>query len=131
MASTTVASTLVAAQEAPVVMDKGNAEHYLWGGENDGWHYLKRDDLSVIRERMVPGSMEERHLHKTSRQFFTVLSGTMTIEIGGTDHVLAAGQGIEVPPGLPHQAKNVSPDAVEFLVVSMPPSHGDRVPAPR
>ncbi len=24
------------------------AEHYLWGGNCDGWHLLKRDDMSVI-----------------------------------------------------------------------------------
>jgi hypothetical protein len=25
-----------------------NAEHYLWGGDCDGWHLLQRNDLSAI-----------------------------------------------------------------------------------
>jgi hypothetical protein len=44
------------AQSAPHVVDTGNAEHYVWDGTNDGWHFLKRDDLGIIRERMVPGA---------------------------------------------------------------------------
>jgi mannose-6-phosphate isomerase-like protein (cupin superfamily) len=119
-----------AAQNAPHIVEIGSAEHYVWGGANDGWHLLKRDDLSIIRERMVPGSKEERHLHRKARQFFQVLSGTFTIEIAGTDFTLKPGQGIEVPPGTPHQAKNLTASPVEFFVVSMPPSHGDRVAAP-
>ena len=124
-------SPATAAEDAPQVMDTSNAEHYLWGGENDGWHYLKRDDLSVIREKMVPGGVEERHLHARSRQFFIVIAGPMTLEIGGTEHLLATGQGIEVPPGVPHQAINRTAEPIEFYVISMPPSHGDRVPAPK
>jgi mannose-6-phosphate isomerase-like protein (cupin superfamily) len=118
------------AQDAPHIVDTGNAEHYVWGGTNDGWHFLKRDDLSIIRERMVPGAKEERHLHRKSRQFFHVLAGTFTVEIAGTDFTLKPGQGIEVPPGTPHQAKNPTDAPAEFLVISMPPSHGDRVAAP-
>ena len=26
---------------API--DRGNAEHYVWGGSNDGWHLVTRD----------------------------------------------------------------------------------------
>jgi hypothetical protein len=26
-----------------------NAEHYIWGEICDGWHLLKRDDMSVIQ----------------------------------------------------------------------------------
>lgn len=117
------------AQNAAHIVDIGNAEHYLWGGANDGWYLLKRDDLQIIRERMVPGSKEERHLHRKARQFFQVLAGTLVIEIAGTDFTLKPGQGIEVPPGTPHQTKNLTDSPIEFVVVSMPPSHGDRVSA--
>jgi len=36
------------------------------------------------------------------------------------------GQGLEIDPGVPHQASNDSENSVDFLVVSQPPSHGDR-----
>ena len=34
----------------------------------------------------------------------------------------------DMPPGTAHQAINDSDADVEFLVVSTPPSHGDRIP---
>ena len=56
-----------------------SAEHYVWGGVCDGWHLLKRDDLSVIRERVPAGAAETPHRHARSRQFFYVLEGEAVI----------------------------------------------------
>jgi mannose-6-phosphate isomerase-like protein (cupin superfamily) len=41
--------------------------------------------------------------------------------------VLAAGQGLTLRPGIAHKARNGSTMEVRFLVISEPPSHGDRV----
>ncbi|MEC3911067.1 cupin domain-containing protein [Sphingobium sp. CR2-8] len=114
----------------PAPVEKAGAEHYVWGGVNDGWHLVKRDDLSVIEERILPGSSEVRHYHARARQFFYVLSGELTMEAAGQTHKLMAGQGIEIAPGVPHQAQNRSDKPVEILVTSSPKSHGDRVEAP-
>lgn len=106
------------------------AEHYTWGQRCDGWHLVKQPELSVIQERMPPGTSEVRHVHKTARQFFFIVSGTAVIEADGSEHELGAGQGLEVAPHVAHQVFNRSNADVEFLVVSQPPSHGDREPAP-
>lgn len=108
----------------------GNAEHYRWGQGCDGWHLLAGDDLSVIEERMPPGTAESRHRHERSRQFFYVLEGALTIELEGDVHRLAAGHGLHVPPGQAHQVRNESHADVRMLVVSSPRSHGDRVDVP-
>ena len=76
---------------------------------------------------MPPGAHEVRHRHAYARQFFYVLSGTLTMEVDGTRHRLDARTGLELPPGAAHQAINDSNADVQFLVVSTPPSHGDRV----
>ena len=102
------------------------AEHYRWGGTSDGWHLLRRDDLSVIRERVPPGGCEVRHRHAHARQFFYVLDGIAVLEIDGVRHTLDAGQGIHIPPGAAHQFRNESEADVHFLVVSAPKAHGDR-----
>lgn len=112
-------------------VDTTTAEHYTWGTGCDGWHLVERDDLSVISERVPPGEAEDRHRHRQSRQFFYVLSGEAVLEVDGGDHHLTEGMGIEVPPAEPHQFRNESDSDVEFLVVSAPPSHGDRVRVPR
>jgi len=100
------------------LISQKNAEHYLWGAGCDGWHLVKRDELSVIHERMPPATAEVRHFHRESRQFFFVLSGTATLEVDGQIEVLQAHEGAEVPPGLPHQMFNRSEEDMEFLVIS-------------
>jgi mannose-6-phosphate isomerase-like protein (cupin superfamily) len=103
-----------------------DAEHYRWGDVCDGWHLLKLDELSVIRERVPPGACETRHRHARSRQFFYVLEGSAVIEVEGTRHTLRAGEGLHVPPLAAHQFRNESDCDVHVLVVSAPKSHGDR-----
>jgi quercetin dioxygenase-like cupin family protein len=103
------------------------ADHYRWGNHCDGWHLVRAGSLSVIEERMPPGSREARHRHAAARQFFYVLAGVLTMEVDGTSHRLAARSGIEIAPGVAHQAINNGDTDAEFLVVSTPPSHGDRI----
>lgn len=113
----------------PAPVRSESAPHYRWGAGCDGWHLLRAPGLSVIQERMPPGTAEVRHSHGVARQFFYVLRGELELELAGVRHRLAAGTGLEVPPGAPHQASNRSEVDVELLVISQPPSHGDRRPA--
>ncbi len=106
------------------------AEHYLWGDGCDGWHLLRRDDLSVIQERVPPGKSERKHYHGHSRQFFYVLRGTATLVIGGETVTLSPREGVEIPPSIPHQLRNDTEEDIEFIVISAPKSHGDRVDLP-
>ncbi len=103
-----------------------NVEHYFWGEGCDGWHLLNRDDVSLIQERMPPGTSERMHYHKVARQFFFILEGTATMDFGGNRIVLEKHQGIEVPPEASHQLRNESPGDLSFLVFSVPKSHNDR-----
>lgn len=112
------------------MISKDTAEHYVWGGDCDGWHLVQGPDLSVIHERMPAGRAEVRHRHERARQFFFVLSGVLTLEVDGAPEDLGAGQGREVPPLAPHQALNRSGAPVEFLVISQPATRGDRTPVP-
>ena len=98
------------------------------GDACDGWHRLASDDLSVIEERMPPGTAEQRHLHQHARQFFLVLEGEATLD--GLSRVLRRGQGLHVPPGAPHQMRKDSGADIRFLVVSAPKRRGDRVSSP-
>lgn len=103
------------------------AEHYLWGNGCSGWHLLQRDDLSIIEECVPPGQSEKRHFHRISRQFFYILQGEAVLETEGNEVILQAHQGIEVPPNIVHQFRNVSNCDVRFLVISMPKAQGDRI----
>ncbi|MGA7632215.1 MAG: cupin domain-containing protein [Terriglobales bacterium] len=107
-------------------ISKATAEHYTWGNGCDGWHLVKNPQLSVIQERMPAGTVEVRHFHHHAQQFFYVLAGKTAMEVDDRTIILSAGDGIWIPAGTPHQMKNDSGDEVYFLVISQPPSHGDR-----
>ena len=109
------------------VISKDSAEHYTWGDGCDGWRLVDRTELSVIHERMPPGTAEVWHHHQIARQFFFVLAGTATMEVGGVCHTLHVQQGMEIAPGLSHQMRNDSNTDVQFLVISQPTTRGDRV----
>ena len=109
------------------VISTQTAEHYTWADCCDGWHLLRSGELSVIQERMPPKTSEATHFHSHSRQFFYVLSGTLSILLNDTLHTLHAEQGLEVPPKATHRVFNDADSEVRFIVVSAPPSHGDKV----
>lgn len=108
-------------------ISKGNAEHYVWGDQCDGWFLVKNEQLSVIHERMPAGTAEARHYHQRARQFFFILSGTATFELDGEIHMVDQHEGIEVAPNTPHHISNQTDDAIEFLVISQPSTQGDRI----
>ncbi len=111
-------------------VSRANAEHYAWGQGCDGWHLLKDAGLSVIEERMPPGTAEVRHFHAQARQFFYVLDGQAELEVEGAVFLLQAGQGLHVAPGQAHRMRNRGGTDARFLVISSPRAHGDRHPAP-
>lgn len=110
----------------PMPISVENADHYRWGEQCDGWHLVRAAGMSVIEERMPPGTVEVRHWHARAIQFFYVLSGTLVIEVEGARHELVRGGAIELPSGTAHQARNESAADATFLVISSPPHQGDR-----
>ncbi|CAM4130139.1 cupin domain-containing protein [Pseudoalteromonas byunsanensis] len=109
------------------VVSTDNSEHYQWGEVCDGWHLAATSGLSVIQERVPAGAQEVRHFHHFSEQFFYILQGQAQLEVAGKVLSLTAGQGVHVSANTPHQLKNVSSEILNILVISTPPSHGDRV----
>ena len=110
----------------PVPTSIATAQQYGWGDNCEGWHLVRAAALSVIEERMPPGTSEVRHWHARAIQFFYVLSGTLVLEVEGAQHELSAGLGIELPSGTAHRARNAGAVDARFLVISSPPHQGDR-----
>ncbi len=104
-----------------------DAEHYVWGDGCDGWHLLQSGDLSVIQERVPAGAAEVTHVHRRAHQFFLVLKGEGSMLLDEQEITLPEGCGIDIQPGIRHRFWNRSSSDVILLVISAPPSHGDRV----
>ena len=109
----------------PVSID--TAEHYQWGSGCDGWYLAKTAGLHVIEERLPPGAGETLHFHRAAQQFFYVLEGSATFVLDGHPVAAVAGQGLSIAPGVRHRVRNTGHGALRLLVISQPPSHGDRV----
>lgn len=108
-------------------VSQNSIPHETWGADCSAWRLLTRPDLAVAEEVMPPGTTERRHLHRRARQFFYVLSGTLSMEReDGKTVTLGAGEGLEMAPGIAHRAHNASSGPVRFLVVSAPQTQGDR-----
>jgi mannose-6-phosphate isomerase-like protein (cupin superfamily) len=106
------------------------AEHYTWGGPGNpgchAWYLVRTPNLHIIEELMPPGAAETPHHHTHARQFFYVLTGSLTLVVDDRAHTLHPHQGLEIAPRELHQAINRSENPVRFLVTSNPPSHQDR-----
>ena len=81
---------------------------------------------SVVRMGVLEGEYHW-HQHTADDEFFYVLEGELSLEVDGDEVLVRAGEGVEIGPGIAHQAINRSGSSVRFLVTSQPPSHGDRV----
>jgi mannose-6-phosphate isomerase-like protein (cupin superfamily) len=110
-----------------MIKSTNNAEHYTWGTGCDGWHLLKTDTLSVIQERMPPGTGEQTHYHERAQQVFYILAGTATFEVAGETLMVNQNQSIHITPNSKHRISNNGKTDLHFLVISEPKSHGDRV----
>lgn len=104
-----------------------NSEHYIWGEVCEGWHLLKSDSLSIIQEKMPPHTSEGLHFHSYAQQFFFILKGTATFELEGEIYTVKENMGLHVQPHQKHRIFNHTDLVLEFLVISEPKSHGDRI----
>lgn len=114
----------------PNIQSRASAPSYTWGEVCLGWRLLDTPGLSVIEEVVPAGAGEVWHRHGQAHQFFYVLEGEVTMEFTDGVCTFGAGQGLGVPPGVPHRLANRSGQPVRFLVVSAPSTRGDRLDLP-
>lgn len=111
-----------------MIIDKKNSEHYKWGNNCDGWKYLDKDNISIIREKMPPNTSEITHYHKTATQFFYILQGIATLEIEDETFTIKENEGIEIAPLKKHKISNQTKTNMEFILISQPTTkNGDRI----
>ena len=110
-----------------MVIKPDQSEHYTWGDHCDGWHLLNTASLSVIKEKVPKGGVEEMHCHRKAQQLFYVLQGVATIQLGEETYRVHRGEAMHVPPGTPHRLVNAGEEELIFLVISQPHSHTDKI----
>ncbi|WP_299670987.1 cupin domain-containing protein [uncultured Roseobacter sp.] len=108
------------------VVDRESVAVVPWGTGCLAWPMAEADALSVKLEEMPPDAQEVRYRHARARQVFFVLAGVLDMEREGVVVRIGPEQALEVPPGVPHQARNGGSAPVRFLVISGPTTRGDR-----
>lgn len=93
----------------------------------NGWRLVDSPTLSVIHENMPSGTSENMHFHNNAQQFFFIVNGTATFEVDEEIFEVCAGQGMHILPKKKHRILNNTDTTLEFIVISEPKSHGDRV----
>ena len=104
-----------------------NSENYKWGKNCDGWKLVDTNSLSVIQEKMPPKTEENLHFHENCQQFFYILSGIAEFQIENEILIVEENNGIHIPKMKKHKIMNRTEHDLEFLVISEPKSHGDRI----
>lgn len=79
---------------------------------------------SLAEARVPAGGATERHYHKLSEEFYFILEGDGTMEIGGETRAVRVGDAVIIPPGAWHQITAGS--ELVFLCCCAPPyAHED------
>jgi transcriptional regulator with XRE-family HTH domain len=105
----------------------------LWQGGYGGFARLlagvnEPDFVELWEWRLEPADRHDSPDHATgTRELVHVLSGTLTVTVGGTDHVVRAGETIDFPADEAHGYRNDGAVAARLMmVVVMPPGDFDR-----
>ena len=76
---------------------------------------------SVTLVRVDVGGVIDLHIHDVETETAYVLSGEGRLTVGENDHILTAGTGVTIPPGLPHSLTNTGAAPLELYALHMPP----------
>lgn len=77
-------------------------------------------DMTVGTCRLSPGQSNLHHVHPNCSEVLVVIAGKIVHSVdGGGEVELTAGGTVSIPPGVPHQARNIgSEEALLFLAFS-------------
>ena len=94
--------------------EAGTAERRPWGA------FVVLDDgpaAKVKRITVSPGQRLSYQLHHQRAEIWTVVDGTATVTLDGSDHTVRAGEVIEVPMGTAHRVRNDGDTPLVFIEV--------------
>ena len=97
-----------------------NTRKVKWADNCFSWHFIDRKDVSLKMEEIYPGGSSDFHCHARSLQFFFILEGEATIDLGDTRFEMKKHEGIEIPLKKKHRITNSGDKGLLFLLLSCP-----------
>lgn len=108
---------IVVARPGVTITNPVSGERVTWEQTSDQTGGAR----TVMRMRVAPGGgVRERHIHPRSSERFTVINGTIVVELDGTEYIRHAGQSIRGPAGIAHAWWNGGEVGLEATVEITP-----------
>ena len=83
-------------------------------------------NLSLAEARIPPGGETKLHRHLKSEEIYHVLEGKGLMRLGNEEFEIVTGDTILIPPGTPHNVRNIGAGVLRLLCACAPPySHED------
>ena len=110
-----------------LIRSKENSNQYNWGDGCTAWQLVNTSRFYVVEEIMPPSSAEIEHHHEKSMQYFYVLEGNALFTYNGKELHVRKHESLFIEPGVKHKVRNEGQNDLRMLIVSSPPSLGDRI----
>lgn len=86
---------------------------------------------SLAEAIVLPGATTQAHYHPVTEELYYILRGVGTMRLDGEVREVVSGDGIAIPPGMPHQIRNCGTEELVFLCCCVPAyEHDDTVLVP-
>lgn len=83
---------------------------------------------SLAEARLPAGATTTLHYHPVTEEIYYILEGSGVMWIGESQRNVVPGDAIAIPPGAPHQIRNVGESELRFLCCCAPAyEHADTV----
>jgi quercetin dioxygenase-like cupin family protein len=92
----------------------GDLYRFLATGEDTAGRYAAWEAI------VPPGGGPPPHVHSREEEWFYVLDGEMTFQVGDVRQTVGAGTSLHVPPGVPHAFQNESQQTSTMLITVVP-----------
>ena len=103
-------------QSAPFITKDGSEIRSILDRTNSG-----ATNQSLAEATLAPGARTEPHLHPRTEEIYYILRGTGQMAVGTEERQVGPGDGILIPPGMPHTIRNVGTEPLVFLCCCAPP----------
>jgi mannose-6-phosphate isomerase-like protein (cupin superfamily) len=99
-----------------------------------GWRLINKDTVGSEAVRIhysvyPPGSYTKEHpIHTDREQVYYIISGIMSLKIGGEEHEVQPGAFVYVPRGIEHNHRNDGSEDLIFITVNCLVRSGETPP---
>jgi mannose-6-phosphate isomerase-like protein (cupin superfamily) len=79
------------------------------------WANLEKPPITISRYRVAPGDQVSLHVHTGKAEYWVIVAGSGTVEVGDRTFAVSEGDVVWTPPRIPHALINTGGSPLEFV----------------